>query len=95
MSDATRALLCDPQTSGGLLIAAAPPAIPAVQSILQDRGLPHQVIGALQASPHPGRLFILVSMIEIDDLQGLLATDTPLIDTRAPIEFARGACRPQ
>ena len=54
MSDATRALLCDPQTSGGLLIAAAPPAIPAVQSILQDRGLPHQVIGALQASPHSG-----------------------------------------
>ena len=30
-------------------------------------------------------------MIEIDDLQGLLATDTPLIDTRAPIEFARGS----
>ena len=34
-------------------------------------------------------------MIEIDDLQGLLATDTPLIDTRAPIEFARGSRRPQ
>ena len=30
-------------------------------------------------------------MIEIDDLRGLLATDTPLIDTRAPIEFARGS----
>ena len=29
-------------------------------------------------------------MIEIDDLQALLATDTPLIDTRAPTEFARG-----
>ena len=29
-------------------------------------------------------------MIEIDDLQALLATDTPLIDTRAPSEFVRG-----
>ena len=52
MHETTRALLCDPQTSGGLLIAAAPPAIPAVQSILQDRGLPHQIIGALQPSAH-------------------------------------------
>ena len=30
-------------------------------------------------------------MNEIDDLQRLLLTDTPLIDTRAPIEFARGS----
>ena len=56
MGETTRALLCDPQTSGGLLIAAAPSAVPAVQSILQDRGLPHRVIGTLQAAPHSGPL---------------------------------------
>lgn len=54
MEARTRALLCDPQTSGGLLISAAPSAIKAVQSILQARGLPHHVIGALQAASHSG-----------------------------------------
>ena len=50
MDEKTRALLCDPQTSGGLLIAAAPSAIQTVQSILQARCLPHHVVGELQAA---------------------------------------------
>jgi tRNA 2-selenouridine synthase len=30
-------------------------------------------------------------MTEIDDLETLLRDDTPLIDTRSPVEFARGS----
>ncbi|MBI4978631.1 MAG: selenide, water dikinase SelD [Spirochaetes bacterium] len=36
MNDRTRALFCDPQTSGGLLIAAAPEAADAVAGILRE-----------------------------------------------------------
>ena len=30
-------------------------------------------------------------MTEIDDLESLLRDDTPLIDTRSPVEFAKGS----
>ncbi|MEM1125009.1 MAG: selenide, water dikinase SelD [Bacteroidota bacterium] len=36
LPDAQRAVLCDPQTSGGLLIAAAPDAVEAVQDTLRQ-----------------------------------------------------------
>lgn len=43
-----QALLCDPQTSGGLLIACAPEAIPAALGILQREGCGQAaVIGAM------------------------------------------------
>jgi selenide, water dikinase len=35
-----RGLLCDPQTSGGLLIAAAPQAVPTVMQRLREAGFP-------------------------------------------------------
>jgi selenide,water dikinase len=37
-SDAERALLTDPQTSGGLLVACAPDAVDAVLAIFRDEG---------------------------------------------------------
>ena len=42
-----RALLCDPQTSGGLLIAVAPSAAEEVEELLSKAGLPHAAIGEL------------------------------------------------
>ena len=49
LSEAARALLCDPQTSGGLLIAAAPEAAEAVARTLIEAGLPEagQPIGVV------------------------------------------------
>ncbi len=40
-------ILCDPQTSGGLLIAVAETALHEVQAMLHDNGLPQEVIGTL------------------------------------------------
>jgi selenide,water dikinase len=38
VSDARRALLCDPQTAGGLLVSCAPAALPAVLAAFQEHG---------------------------------------------------------
>jgi selenide,water dikinase len=35
---ATRALLCDPQTSGGLLVSCAPDAVPAALEVFKRHG---------------------------------------------------------
>lgn len=40
-----RTILCDPQTSGGLLIAVAPEASAEVEALLAQKGLPSQPIG--------------------------------------------------
>jgi selenide, water dikinase len=49
-----RALLTDPQTSGGLLVACAPSALDAVLAVFRDEGFPHAaVIGEIFAgAPH-------------------------------------------
>ncbi len=39
LSDLQRAILADPQTSGGLLIAVEEDAVPAVQALLREQGL--------------------------------------------------------
>ncbi|HEV8018085.1 MAG TPA: selenide, water dikinase SelD [Steroidobacteraceae bacterium] len=45
---AQQALLCDPQTSGGLLVACAPEAVPAALEIFRRHGFAHAaVIGAM------------------------------------------------
>jgi selenide,water dikinase len=50
LPDWTRALLCDPQTSGGLLIAAAPDAVADVLRAAHEDGLAQAcVIGAMAA----------------------------------------------
>ena len=38
-SDHARLILCDPQTSGGILAAVAPEAVPAVAALLREQGL--------------------------------------------------------
>ncbi len=43
-----RPVLCDPQTSGGLLLAVADGARAEVEAVLQARGLPHAPIGRLR-----------------------------------------------
>ena len=40
------AVLCDPQTSGGLLVAASPSAVEDVQQLLTEQELPSAVVGS-------------------------------------------------
>lgn len=47
MSVSLQQLLCDPQTSGGLLIAVRPDQAAALEALLRDQGLPAQAIGTL------------------------------------------------
>eukprot|EP00668_Euglena_longa_P014599 GGOE01018589.1.p2 GENE.GGOE01018589.1~~GGOE01018589.1.p2 ORF type:complete len:358 (+),score=88.40 GGOE01018589.1:32-1075(+) len=54
VTDAQRLLLCDPQTSGGLLVAVRPAAVPAVREALQADGLEAEPIGELVAYPGAG-----------------------------------------
>ena len=44
------AVLCDPQTSGGLLVAVSPDALSGVQRLLQEQKLPSAVVGSLTPS---------------------------------------------
>jgi selenide,water dikinase len=44
-----QALLCDPQTSGGLLIAVAPESLVTAKAILTEAGCYYESIGCLKA----------------------------------------------
>jgi selenide,water dikinase len=51
-ADVERALLTDPQTSGGLLIACAPEAVDAVLAVFRTEGFADAaVIGNIEAGP--------------------------------------------
>lgn len=47
IADKEKHIFCDPQTSGGLLIAVTPEGEEAVRGLLQARGLAHHAIGRL------------------------------------------------
>mgnify|MGYP000861171511 FL=1 len=47
MSDLQRKLLCDPQTSGGLLIAIKPSEVAKIKEIAQQQGVLLQSVGTL------------------------------------------------
>jgi selenide,water dikinase len=51
-----RDVLCDPQTSGGLLLSVCPDYVDAVDAMLTKAGLPAQAIGSLSA--HQGGRYI-------------------------------------
>ncbi len=56
VSDLERLILCDAQTSGGLLIAVAPENVDALLAQLRERQTPcATVVGSLEAGP-PGRM---------------------------------------
>jgi selenide,water dikinase len=61
MDGYTMAVLCDPQTSGGLLVFASAEAAPAVRELLAARGLEAEPMGrtAPEESGVP-RLSVLV-----------------------------------
>ena len=50
LTDFQRAILCDPQTSGGLLVSVRPEACTKVQSILKAAALPSASIGMLSTA---------------------------------------------
>ena len=45
-----RDVLCDPQTSGGLLVAVAPEHADGVANLLVERGMPSAPVGRMLAS---------------------------------------------
>ena len=51
-----RDVLCDPQTSGGLLLSVCPDYVDTVEAILTKAGVPTQAIGSLSA--HQGGCYI-------------------------------------
>jgi selenide,water dikinase len=53
LSDKQKTLLCDPQTSGGLLVAVQPAGKQAFERLCQDNGLNLQPIGELVAATSP------------------------------------------
>lgn len=53
LTPAQQALLCDPQTSGGLLVAVAPECTAQVAALLEVGGMPHQPIGRLTKATNP------------------------------------------
>ncbi len=56
--DADRALLCDPQTSGGLLVTVSADGVESFERCLADGGLePHRIGELLPAAPGPTLLF--------------------------------------
>lgn len=55
VDDTARALLTDPQTSGGLLVACAPGAVQSVLDIMRQQGFEHAaVVGRMQAAGDRG-----------------------------------------
>ena len=46
-------ILFDPQTSGGLLLAAAPQDADALEAALQAAGLPAKIVGEITAKQEP------------------------------------------
>jgi selenide,water dikinase len=53
VADEFRALLFDPQTSGGLLVAIAPEAAKSAQAAMERRGVPARIIGDVVSKRHP------------------------------------------
>ena len=59
LDDADRALLTDPQTSGGLLVSCTPEALPAVLAIFREQGFAQAaVIGQVAAGGSGARLVV-------------------------------------
>ncbi|MEH6472313.1 MAG: selenide, water dikinase SelD [Halopseudomonas sp.] len=61
LTDTERTILCDPQTSGGLLVAVNADSESEVQALLREQGLSDQPIGQLVAMTEADHLVQLVS----------------------------------
>lgn len=55
----TRLLLCDAQTSGGLLIAVEGERLDALLAELDQRGITGAVVGTVRDDDHPGRISVV------------------------------------
>ncbi len=65
VSEKCKALLCDPQTSGGLLIAADPDAMDEIRKISEKERFPIYEIGRIEAKENP-ESNIFLEIIEKD-----------------------------
>ena len=63
LSDEQRALLCDPQTSGGLLIAVQPEHAAAVEQVLTTAGVYAQCMGELVAARDDYRIEVRACVV--------------------------------
>jgi selenide,water dikinase len=58
ISEQQKSLLCDPQTSGGLLLAVSPDAIAEVQQVALQHGIDLQAIGELKPQSQDNSVLI-------------------------------------
>jgi selenide,water dikinase len=63
LTDSQRAILCDPQTSGGLLVAVSAESESEVQALLRQHGLSDQPIGQLLSGSGSAALIELVAAL--------------------------------
>ncbi len=61
----TRSVFCDPQTSGGLLIAVAPESAEEIAGLLRKNGLPDKIIGQFEARNGQYPLIVRKNQAEI------------------------------
>ncbi len=61
MSDHQKAVLCDPQTSGGLLLAVKPESEQEILTIARQAGIDIYEVGVLKAKDPKGEIFVEVS----------------------------------
>ena len=62
VGDVTRALLCDPQTSGGLFAAVAPEAVERALAALAEMGVTAAVVGRVEAMDAEASAGLIVEM---------------------------------
>ncbi|SEG19276.1 selenide, water dikinase SelD [Marinobacterium lutimaris] len=64
MAEAARHLLCDPQTSGGLLIAVDPANTEALEALLAEQGVYNTCIGELRPASGAQRVFVEGAIVD-------------------------------
>lgn len=92
MDDRTRNILCDPQTSGGLLVAVGKESEAELLAIAAQAGLTLSPSASCRPHRQPVHRGCPMSALPLaTDYARIFLDDVPLIDLRAPIEFKEGA----
>lgn len=67
VDEVTRALLCDPQTSGGLFAAVAPDAVERALAAMAEAGVSAAIVGRAEEADEAGAGIIVEMIVEMSD----------------------------